>query len=189
VGSGDTLPAGDARAARPPSTPEIDYGVRELVYRYAVAVDAQRWDLFDGLFTADVMADYTTKRWTSLAEWKTDFADFHAQFDGTQHWIGGVSWHQADGFVSAFSYVVARLVRRGAPGGDYAEAGAWYDDRVVDTDQGLRIGARVCRTMWVGGNTALLSGGRGTAPWHSLSAEGRSGTVTHLSTLPSGSQP
>ena len=163
---------------------EDDYRVRQLVYTYAIAVDAQRWDLFDELFTDSVVADYTTKRWTSLAAWKADFSVFHAQFSGTQHCIGGVSWHVADGFISAFSYGVARLVSRGAPGGDYAEAGAWYDDRIVRTGQGLRIASRVCRMMWAGGNTSLLSGGRADTEWYSVSAAGRGGGVTHLQTRP-----
>jgi hypothetical protein len=174
----------EGSAAAGATLAEDDYCVRQLVNTYAIAVDAQRWELFDELFTDSVVADYTTKCWTSLAAWKVDFSAFHAQFSGTQHCISSVSWHSADGFISAFSYCVARLVRRGAPGGDYAEAGAWYDDRIIRTDQGLRIAARVCRTMWIGGNTSLLTGGRAGAEWHSVSATDRCGGITFLATHP-----
>jgi hypothetical protein len=168
---------------------ECDYAVRQLVHRYAIAVDAQRWEMFDELFSKSVVADYTTKKWTSVEAWKADFASFHAEFSATQHCVSGITWHWAGESISAFSYVVARLIRRGAPGGDYAEAGAWYDDRIAATPDGLRIVHRICRTMWTGGNTALLSGGRATTPWYSLSAVGRDGGVMYLPSQPGAGHP
>jgi hypothetical protein len=106
--------APDALRAAGMSFAECDYAVRQLVSRYAIAVDAQRWDMFDELFTESVVADYTTKQWTLIEAWKADFAAFHAQFSATQHCVGSMTWHWADGFIFAFSYVVARLIRRGA---------------------------------------------------------------------------
>ena len=53
---------------------------------YGFAVDTQRWDLFDTVFTPFVDADFGgSAHWTDLAQFKADFAAFHAPFDATQH--------------------------------------------------------------------------------------------------------
>ena len=58
----------------------------EKINLYALAVDVQRWDLFDRIFTEHCIADYgTTAYWTERERFKADFAAFHAPFDATQH--------------------------------------------------------------------------------------------------------
>jgi len=57
-----------------------------LANRYALAVDTQRWEMFDEIFTEDVVAYYgTTAIWKDLASFKQDFAAYHALFDSTKH--------------------------------------------------------------------------------------------------------
>ena len=57
-----------------------------LVNLYPVAVDTQRWALFDHVFTHDVVADFGgPAAWTDLATLKQAFAAIHAPFDCTQH--------------------------------------------------------------------------------------------------------
>src|SRR6478752_2384978 len=57
-----------------------------VINLYGFAIDTQRWDLFDQVFTADVDADYSEPaHWRDLATFKRDFAVYHDPFDGTQH--------------------------------------------------------------------------------------------------------
>ena len=60
--------------------------ITQLVNLYGLAVDSQRWELFDRIFATDVDADYgPTSHWTNREQFKDDFAAFHAPFDSTQH--------------------------------------------------------------------------------------------------------
>ena len=58
-----------------------------LVNLYGFAVDTQRWDLFDQIFTKTPEIDYGGgaegggAKWSSLTKLKEDFAAFHAPFD------------------------------------------------------------------------------------------------------------
>src|SRR5262245_61616834 len=70
-------------AERPMSDREL---IKELVNLYGFAVDTQRWDLFDRIFTDDVDADYTeSAHWRDLETFKRDFGAFHDPFHSTQH--------------------------------------------------------------------------------------------------------
>jgi hypothetical protein len=42
-----------------------------LLHRYAIAIDAQKWELFDEVFTPDVVANYTNSTWVSLRDLET----------------------------------------------------------------------------------------------------------------------
>lgn len=123
--------------------------ITQLVNLYGLAVDSQRWDLFDGIFTADVDADYGVgSRWTDLARFKTDFADFHDPFDTTQHTM---STHvvEVDGDrAHSFCNGGWRLVRKAVDGNPLWDGTGWYDDELVRTDSGWRIAHRVCRITW-----------------------------------------
>ena len=58
----------------------------QLINLYGFAVDTQRWDLFDQVFSEYVEADFGgSAHWHGLEQWKADFAAFHAPFDATQH--------------------------------------------------------------------------------------------------------
>ena len=60
--------------------------ITQLINLYGLAVDSQRWDLFDRIFAAHVDADYgPTSRWTDLELFESEFAAFHDPFDSTQH--------------------------------------------------------------------------------------------------------
>jgi hypothetical protein len=131
--------------------------VVNVVNLYAVALDCQRWELFDQVFTADVQADFGgVAPWPNLAALKRDFAAIHAPFDATMHMTAN---HQVAGEgdeASCLSYVVARFIRKVPQGGDTFESGGWYDDRLVRTADGWRIKVRSCRSVWWSGNPLVL---------------------------------
>ena len=53
----------------------------ELINLYGFAMDTQRWDLFDRIFTEHCDADYgETSHWTNRAQFKADFGSFEMTF-------------------------------------------------------------------------------------------------------------
>lgn len=128
--------------------------IQDVINLYALAMDTQRWDLFDRLFTPDIDADYgPSMHWRDLESFKRDFATFHGPLDGTQHIMAN---HQAvvDGDrANAMTYGMWRLIRHVPQGGGNVwEGSGWYDDRLVRTPAGWRIKSRICRVAWWGGN-------------------------------------
>ncbi|MCB2079989.1 MAG: nuclear transport factor 2 family protein [Novosphingobium sp.] len=126
----------------------------EKINLYALAVDAQRWDLFDRIFIEKCDADYgTTAHWTDLQQFKSDFGAFHAPFDATQHMMMN---HQVAIIdrenAHSMTYGSWRLVRHAAEGEPLWDGTGWYDDRWVRTHGGWRIAYRICRVIWYTGN-------------------------------------
>lgn len=131
--------------------------VVNVVNLYAAALDCQRWELFDQVFTADVQADFGGPApWPDLAALKRDFAAIHAPFDATMHVTTNHHVAGAGDQASCLSYVVGRFIRKLPEGGDTFESGGWYDDRLVRTADGWRIKVRSCRMVWWSGNPAVL---------------------------------
>lgn len=123
--------------------------ITQLVNLYGLAVDTQRWDLFDRIFTADVDADYgPTSHWTSLAQFKSDFAVFHDPFDSTQHGMSTHVVHIDGDRANSFCNGSWRLVRKAVDGNPLWDGTGWYDDALVRTGDGWRIRSRVCRITW-----------------------------------------
>lgn len=130
--------------------------ITQLVNLYGLAVDSQRWQLFDSVFAADVVADYgASSRWTDLERFKADFAAYHAPFDSTQHTM---STHvvRVDGDrAHSFCNGAWRLVRNAAEGGALWDGTGWYDDAWLRTRGGWRITRRTCRITWWTGNPSV----------------------------------
>jgi SnoaL-like domain len=146
---------------------------------YAIAMDAQRWDLFDSIFTRDVDLEYPGVRWHDLATFKTDFAKAHEGFDATQHAMANHLVDCAGVTATAFSYCFWRLIRKGTVGGDFLEGTAWYDDALVHTPAGWRIKSRTCRILWTDGNPAATGTSHGM-PWNALRKEAAEGKINYL---------
>jgi len=121
----------------------------QIIDLYGVAIDARRWYLFDRIFTPDVKAAYSSGGdWTSLAQWKEDFAAAHEPFYHTQHaMMSHVVTIDGDE-ATAFTYVAWRLVMRSDECDDVREGSAWYDDSLVRTSPGWRIRQRKCQVTW-----------------------------------------
>jgi hypothetical protein len=127
--------------------------ITQLVNLYGLAVDSQRWQLFDQIFTADVDADYgSTSHWTDRDGFKSDFADFHAPFDSTQHTMSTHVVHVDGDRAVSFCNGGWRLLRKAAGGEPLWDGTGWYDDALVRTPGGWRIARRVCRITWWTGN-------------------------------------
>ncbi|MDR2858361.1 MAG: nuclear transport factor 2 family protein [Novosphingobium sp.] len=125
----------------------------ELINLYGFAMDTQRWDLFDRIFTGDCDADYgTTSHWTSRAQFKADFGAFHEMFDATQHVMTNHLVKVAGDRASSHTYGAWRLILHAAGDPPVWDGTGYYDDRWVRTPQGWRIAGRVCRVVFWTGN-------------------------------------
>jgi len=125
----------------------------ELINLYGLAMDTQRWDLFDRIFTEDCDADYgATSHWTNLAQFKSDFGSFHELFDATQHVMTNHLVQVEGDRASSHTYGMWRLIRHGAGDPPVWDGTGYYDDQWVRTGDGWRIAGRVCRVVFWTGN-------------------------------------
>src|SRR5271169_6356095 len=65
--------------------------ILEILNLYGFALDAHQWQLFDRIFTEDVIAEFgpAGNAWIGLANFKRSFAEFHARLDSHQHTMMG----------------------------------------------------------------------------------------------------
>lgn len=161
----------------------------EIIQRlnlYGFAVDTQRWDLFDEVFTAHVEADFGgSAHWRELAQFKTDFAAFHAPFDATQHVMTNHLVRVAGPRAHSFTYGAWRLIRHAA-GDPLWDGTGWYDDEWVHTHAGWRIVKRVCRVVWSTGNPVVketIPGVTFETVHDSLRDEARAGRLACLAAI------
>lgn len=125
----------------------------QLINLYGFAMDTQRWDLFDRIFTEDCDADYgATSHWTDRGRFKTDFGSFHELFDATQHVMTNHLVTVEGDRASAHTYGSWRLIRHAAGDPPVWDGTGYYDDELVRTTQGWRIARRVCRVVFWTGN-------------------------------------
>ena len=128
-----------------------------LINLYGLAIDTQQWDLFDEIFTEDVIADYGEGAvWTGLATFKQIFAAIHAVYSGTQHTMSNHLWDLQGNTGTSVNYGHFRLLKPGTPGGDFWEGQGYYDDRLVKVQGKWRIAHRISRITWSGGNPKVL---------------------------------
>ena len=125
----------------------------EVLNLYGFALDARVWDLFDLVFTEDVIAEFgpAGAAWRGLAEFKRSFAEFHATLDNHQHTMMGHLVHVDGDKAFAFSWGNWLLVRDDAEDGTSWIGTGWYDDELVRTPNGWRIRHRICKLAgWTG---------------------------------------
>lgn len=158
-----------------------------VINLYPVAVDTQRWALFDRVFTEDARTDFGGPAvFEGREHIKQVFEAIHLPFDATQHATRGHHVLVDGDRATCLSYVHARFIRQAVEGGNMFESAGWYDDALIRTADGWRIALRTCRTLWSGGNPAVLQ----TTPdvhveqvFQSLRAEAGAGRLGHLARM------
>lgn len=126
----------------------------EVLNLYGLALDTHRWDLFDRVFTDDVEAHFgpAGAGWSGLDVFVKSFAEFHDRLDGHQHTMMGHLVEIDGDKANAFTYGNWVLTRDDAEGGSTWTGTGWYDDELVNTEQGWRIRRRTCRLQSWSGN-------------------------------------
>jgi len=127
--------------------------VMHLLNRYGVAVDSKRWDFFDRIFTADVVADYGGPVvYQGLDGFKRCAAEAWGPFDMSRHSMSNIVFDRDGSTGRSVTYGDWYIVRRGIEGGDLWEGKGWYHDEWALTQSGWRIRHRCCRVMQWSGN-------------------------------------
>ncbi len=161
----------------------------QLINLYGLAVDTQRWDLFDRIFTRDIDADFGPGvHWTDREQFKADFAAFHDGFDATQHGMTNHLIAVSGDAAQAMTYGSWRLVRHAAANpetgaGPLWDGTGWYEDELRRTVDGWRIAKRTCRVVWFTGNPRVkdtLPGVVFEDRTDTLRAEERAGRIAFL---------
>lgn len=125
----------------------------QLINLYGLAMDTQRWDLFDRIFTEQVDADYgATSHWHDRESFKRDFGSFHTLFDATQHVMTNHLVEVEGDRAWSHTYGAWRLIRHAAGDPPVWDGTGYYDDTWSRTHSGWRILKRVCRVVFWTGN-------------------------------------
>ena len=125
----------------------------QLINLYGLAMDTQRWDLFDRIFTEQVDADYgATSHWHDRECFKRDFGSFHTLFDATQHVMTNHLVEVEGDRAWSHTYGAWRLIRHAAGDPPVWDGTGYYDDTWSRTHSGWRILKRVCRVVFWTGN-------------------------------------
>ncbi len=135
--------------------------ITEVLYRYAIALDARNWPLLETVFTEDAAADFL--EFGGVHEGRDAMTAFVAGalegLDATQHLIGCPLVTLDGDTATSVCYLQAQHVFVGAPGGDHFLVGGSYEDRLVRTPDGWRIVHRTLHGTWTDGNPDVFSAG------------------------------
>jgi 3-phenylpropionate/cinnamic acid dioxygenase small subunit len=120
---------------------EVRQDVADLLVRYASGIDRRDWKLLRSCFTDDCVADYgDIGRWNSgdeITEW---MRTTHEPLGHTLHRITNQAVARDGTSYTARSYVDVIVLGPGNVGG--AQAAGYYDDVVVQTEEGWKIARR-----------------------------------------------
>jgi hypothetical protein len=127
--------------------------IRELIDRYAMAVDGRNWELYRTVFTPDATIDYT------------DSGGMRADLETTVKWLdevlgifAGLQHNMTNHVVEldgdrarACTYYVAHHTLVEGDGESLLTMGGFYRDRLVRSGEGWRISERVELGEWMQG--------------------------------------
>ena len=121
--------------------------IQGVLSRYTFACDTRDWNLLDSCFLPDARVEYE-----SLQAFPDGYAGLRKStirtlglLRSTQHLLGNLHVTLDGDRASAISYVQATHV---GPDGRAWVTGGRYDDELVRTESGWRIGARTFRRQW-----------------------------------------
>jgi hypothetical protein len=117
--------------------------VHDLVHRYATAIDTRRLELLRDVFAPGATEDF--RRLGTKAEGVDAIIAFIGnaieRWSATQHTISNIV---SDGETCSCYFVAVHV----KPEGGLFEVGGAYYDRLVRTDDGLRIAERILEPIW-----------------------------------------
>jgi 3-phenylpropionate/cinnamic acid dioxygenase small subunit len=126
---------------------EID----DLLTRYATAVDTRDWDLYQSVFTADAVIDYTSSGGIrgELAEVTKWLSDALSIFSMSQHMVTNRDIRLAGDTATSRSYFYNPMGRTERDGTlALMFVGGYYRDQLRRTAAGWRITERIQDTAW-----------------------------------------
>lgn len=134
-------------------TREIDDRIEidDLLTRYATAVDTRDWDLYQTVFTADAVIDYTSSggirgELPEVTKWLSDALSI---FSMSQHMVTNRDIRVAGDMATSRSYFYNPMGCTKRDGTlDLMFVGGYYRDQLRRTGDGWRITERIQDTAW-----------------------------------------
>lgn len=126
---------------------EID----DLLTRYATAVDTRDWDLYQTVFTADAVVDYTSSGGIrgGLAEVTKWLTESLAMFSMSQHLVTNRDIRVTGDTATSHSYLYNAMGQTKRDGTlALMFVGGYYRDKLRRTADGWRITERIQDTAW-----------------------------------------
>ena len=124
--------------------------LQDLVVRYSTSVDRRDWDLYESLFTADAIIDYTQVGGVrggphEVAQW---LAQVMPTFAAYQHLVSNVELTIDGDAATGRAMLFNPMGCQTANGVQVALIGLWYNDRFRRTEDGWRFTERVEELSW-----------------------------------------
>ncbi len=135
--------------------------ISDLIVRYTRALDQQRWDEFDSIFTADAHIDYSAFGGATgdLAGTKKFLAESMSLFTKTQHMLGLPAITLDGDRASAVTPCHNPMLLGSGKDSKVMVCSLWYHHELVRTEEGWRIARlseeRNFMTMLPGGDITL----------------------------------
>lgn len=130
--------------------------IHELLFLYSEAIDEQRFERLDAVFTADADIDFrqTGGPRLALAEMQAFLAAELSRYKRLQHFISNVRVRFDDTDptrATARSYVLAQHGYLEGARMRFFQLGGEYQDQLTRRDEGWRIVARTLHLRWLDG--------------------------------------
>jgi 3-phenylpropionate/cinnamic acid dioxygenase small subunit len=117
--------------------------IAEVLIRYATGIDSKDWPLFRTCWTDEVDIDYgDLGHFTNADEFAALMTQIHDGMGQTYHRISNIAIKVDGDHATARSYVHALLMAVPGDSSSWIEALGHYDDELVRTPDGWRIGKR-----------------------------------------------
>lgn len=120
--------------------------LQDLLVAYSHAIDFEKWDELDDVFTADAVIDYTAMGGIrgGLAEVKKFLADVKPMFPTWQHFVGTSKLTVVGDTATGRTMCHNPMVMVADDGSERVMfCGLWYRDTFVRTVDGWRIAERI----------------------------------------------
>jgi 3-phenylpropionate/cinnamic acid dioxygenase small subunit len=137
--------------------PDI-FEIRDVIDRYATAIDQRDWELLRSCFAEDCEADYgRSGRWTGRSPLVAWLEEIHRDVGPTQHRITNHRVTLDGDCAGAVSYFDALLLVEHREH-DLLQVTGSYTDELRRTAGGWQIASRRCDTLlWRRGNTRTVA--------------------------------
>jgi hypothetical protein len=132
----------------------------ELTHRYCWALDSKDFDLLDTVFLPDATAELRSSPLVGREAIRDRIRSALSTLDATQHTVSNHLVTVLGATATARTYLHSQHVRTGTPGGDLYVIAGRYEDELVRTPDGWRIGFRRLVTVWSEGNLDVVRLGR-----------------------------
>ena len=126
------------------------FELNDLVVRYSSAVDRMDWDLYESLFTADAVIDYTEVGGVrgSPAEVRKWLSEVLPGFPVFQHLVANMEFTIEGDAATGRTMLFNPMGIDTRHGVQVAFVGLWYRDRFVRTADGWRFAERYEEAAW-----------------------------------------